>query len=400
MTAITSVQLRKDEDRRLRAGHLWVFSNEIDVKATPLTTIEPGTIVDVRDSRGGWIGRGYANPRSLIAVRLLTRNRQETIDRDFLSRRVRRALTLRQELFEKPYYRLLFGEADGIPGLVADRFGDLLVVQPTTAGAEGMLEDLIPILAEATGATGIQIRADSPSRSYEGLELYTRTGFGDVPDSVRIEENGVAFEVPLVSGQKTGWFFDHRANRQQLRRYVKDRRALDVFSYLGGWGVQAAAAGAAHVHCIDASAAAVEGALANAALNGVDDRLTAERADAFDALQRLRESGERFDVIVLDPPAFIKRKKDQREGEMAYRRLNRAALELLDENGVLVSASCSFHLERDALLRAILWGAEGAGREVQILEEGHQAADHPFHPAIPETNYLKAFFARVLGSRR
>ena len=396
----SSIQLKKDEERRLRAGHLWVFSNEIDVRATPLTDIEPGQIVEVRDSRGSWIGRGYANPRSLIAVRVLTRNRQEKVDADFLRRRVVRAQTLRDRLFDKPFYRLLFGDADGLPGIVADRFGDKLVVQPTTAGAERMLEDLIPILAEYTGATGIQIRADSPSRTYEGLEMYSRTVHGDLPETVRIEENGVSFDVPLLTGQKTGWFFDHRVNRQRLQHYVQGRRVLDVFSYLGGWGVQAAVAGAASVHCIDSSSAAIEGALANAALNGVGERVTGERADAFEALQKLREQGERYDVVILDPPAFIKRKKDQRDGEMAYRRLNRAALELLDEGGLLVSASCSFHLERNALLRAILWGAEGAGRDVQILEEGHQAPDHPFHPAIPETNYLKAFFARVLGARR
>lgn len=400
MTPSGTITLKKDEDRRLRAGHLWVFSNEIDVKTTPLAGIEPGGIVDVRDSRGGWIGRGYANPRSLIAVRLLTRDRHEAIDGDFLRRRVTRALAIREALFEKPFYRLLFGESDGLPGLVADRFDELLVLQPTTAGAERMLEDLVPILAETTGVSGVQIRADSPSRSYEGLEQYSRTAHGTIPESVRIEENGVAFDVPILTGQKTGWFFDHRANRERLLRYVRGRRVLDVFSYLGGWGVQAAVGGASSVHCIDSSATAIDGVLANAALNQVGGRVSAERVDAFDGLRRLKDTGERFDVIVLDPPAFIKRKKDQREGEMAYRRLNRAALELLDEDGILVSASCSFHLERDALLRAILRGAEESGRDIQILEEGHQAADHPFHPAIPETNYLKAFFARVLGAQR
>lgn len=400
MTSPFAVQLRKDEDRRIRAGHLWIYSNEIDVKATPLAGIEPGEIVDVRDARGAWLGRGYVNPHSLIAIRLLTRRRQEQIDAAFVRGRVERALELRQQLFDRPFYRLIFGEADGLPGIVADRFGDVVVVQPTTAGAERLLDPIVDALVEVVGATGVLVRADSSTRSYEGLPEYTRVASGEVPEVVRIEENGARFDVPILTGQKTGWFFDHRMSRGRLAAYASGARVLDVFSYLGGWGIQAAVAGARAVHCVDASAPALNGVEVNADLNGVADRVSVERGDAFAVLQRLRDAGESFDVVVVDPPAFIKRRKDQREGEMAYRRLNRAALELLGPDGLLVSASCSFHMERDALLRAILWGAEGSGRDVQVLEEGHQAPDHPFHPAIPETNYLKTFFVRVLNTRQ
>ncbi|HET7322337.1 MAG TPA: class I SAM-dependent rRNA methyltransferase, partial [Longimicrobiaceae bacterium] len=206
-------------------------------------------------------------------------------------------------------------------------------------------------------------------------------------------ENGARFLVPLREGQKTGWFYDHRENRAGLRRYVPGKRVLDVFSYVGGWGVQAARGGAASVTCVDSSAPALELVRHNAELNDVADRVTTLQGDAFDALRQLREAGERFDVIVLDPPAFIKRRKDVKQGEKAYQRVNRQALELLAPGGVLVSASCSFHLSRDALLGAMLRASRELGRDLQILEEGHQAPDHPIHPAIPETAYLKAFAA-------
>jgi 23S rRNA (cytosine1962-C5)-methyltransferase len=398
MTRPAALRLKKDEDRRIRAGHLWVFSNEIDVKATPLVDLEPGQPVEVHDSRGKFLGAGYANPRSLIAVRLLTR-RNRAIDGTLLRERLRHALSLREMLFPgDPFYRLAFGESDGLPGLVVDRFDELLVLQPTTAGIDRLLEPILETLTELTRPSGILLRADSPSRENEGLERFVRPAAGTVPDSVSLRENGVRFHVPILAGQKTGWFYDHRMNRDRLRRYVPGRRVLDVFSSVGGWGVQAATFGAAEVMCVDSSAPALVGVTDNADLNAVADRVYTNHGDAFEVLQRLAAAGERFDVVILDPPAFIKRKKDLKEGEQAYRRLNKLGLDLLaPAGGMLVSASCSFHMSRDSLLRAVLWGAEHSGREVQIVEEGHQGPDHPVHPAIPETNYLKAFFARVMG---
>mgnify|MGYP002779366365 CR=1 FL=1 len=392
------LRLRKDEERRIRAGHVWVFSNEIDVKATPLVDLEPGQTVEVHDSRGKFLGAGYANPRSLIAVRLLTRRSGRPIDGALLKERLRHALALREMLFPgDPFYRLAFGESDGLPGLVVDRFDEVLVLQPTTAGIDLLMDPLLEALTELTNPGGILLRADSPSREMEGLERYVRPAWGNVPETVSLRENNVRFQAPILAGQKTGWFFDHRANRDRLRRYVPGRRVLDVFSYVGGWGVQAAAFGAGEVVCVDASAPALAGVAQNADINGVADRISTVHGDAFEVLQKLASSGERFDVVILDPPAFIKRKKDMKEGEQAYRRLNKLGFELLPlGSGVLVSASCSFHLSRDSLLRAVLWGAEHAGRDIQIVEEGHQGPDHPVHPAIPETSYLKAFFARTM----
>ena len=392
-----ALRLKRNEDRRLRAGHLWVFSNEVDVAHTPLTGFAPGDPVQIQDSRGIAVGSGYVNPRSLICARLVSRDPERALDGTLLAERLAGALSLRERLFPRdPFYRLVYGESDALPGLVVDRFGDVLVVQVTTAGMERLREELLAALVGLVRPAGILLRNDTGSRELEGLERYVETAHGEVPARVEIRENGVRFLVPLTGGQKTGWFYDHRDNRARLGRYVPDRRVLDVFSYAGGWGVQAAVAGAGEVLCVDSSAAAVSILGESAALNGVDSRVRTLQADAFDALRDLAAARERFDVIVLDPPAFIKRRKDYKQGEKAYQKLNRLALELLSPGGILVSASCSFHFGRDALLDAILRAGRDTSRELQILEEGHQAPDHPVHPAIPETAYLKAFFARAM----
>lgn len=392
--SLPPLRLRKNEDRRLRAGHLWVFSNEIDVERTPLTAFQPGDAVEVQDARGAPLGMAYVNPRSLIAARLVSRDRDARLDRALLKRRLARALSLRERLFDRPFYRLAYGESDGVPGLVADRFGDHVVVQLTTAGMERAKDDVVQALRDVLSPAGILFRNDSSGRQLEGLDAYVETAFGEVPEVVALEENGVRFEAPMA-GQKTGWFYDHRMNRARLMAYAKGRRVLDVFSYVGGWGVQAAAAGAEHVVCVDASAEALEHVSRNAALNDAADRVAARKGDAFDVLRMMAAEGEKFDVVVLDPPAFIKRRKDQKAGEEAYRRVNQLALEVLRQDGILVSASCSYHLPREALQDAMLRAARNRGRSLQIVEQGHQGPDHPIHPAIPETAYLKAFFGRV-----
>jgi len=389
------VHLRKGEDRRIRTGHLWIYSNEIDSARTPILELEPGSLVELRDSRGGSLGIGYANPHSLIAIRILRRSLRP-IDETFFRERLIRAQEHRDRLFPEPYHRLVFGEGDGLPGLVVDRFGDVLVVQPTTAGMERLLDRVLPLLEELTGASGIVIRADSPTRSLEGLPIYVRSS-GRVTESLLVRENGAEYEVPLLAGQKTGWFFDHRMNRARFATYVADRSVLDVFSYVGGWGILAARSEASHVLCLDASAPALEGVIRNAERNAVGASVDVVQSDAFEGLQRLKDEGRRFGAIVLDPPAFIKRRRDAPEGERAYQRIAKLGLELLQPGGLLVSASCSFHLSRDQLLRAALRAAERSGRTLQLVEEGHQGPDHPVHPAIPETNYLKALFLRALN---
>lgn len=392
--SLPPLRLKKNEDRRVRAGHLWVFSNEVDVAATPLAAWEPGALAELQDARGAPLGVAYVNPRSLIAARVISRDRDARLDGAFLRRRLARALSLREALFAAPFYRLVFGESDGLPGLVVDRFGDVVVAQLTTAGMERAKGEVADALRDALSPSALLFRNDASGRGLEGLESYVETAFGTVPDLVPLEENGVRFEAPMA-GQKTGWFYDHRMNRARLMAYARGRRVLDVFSYVGGWGVQAAAAGAERVLCVDASAPALEQARRNAALNGVEGRVETERGDAFDVLRRLAAEGERFDVVVLDPPAFIKRRKDQKAGEEAYRRVNHLAMEVLRPDGFLVSASCSYHLPREALQDAMLRASRRLGRSLQVLEQGHQGPDHPVHPAIPETAYLKAFVARV-----
>ena len=390
------LRLNKNEERRLRAGHVWVFSNEVDTRITPFSQFEPGQAVMIEDAAGHVLGSGYMNPHALICARLVSRDPHYILDQSLLTHRLNIALSLRQRLFDTPYYRLAFGDSDGLPGLAVDRFGDILVVQITTAGMERLKHEIVAALAKVIAPRAILLRNDSSSRELEGLPNYIEIALGEIPESIVLEENGVKFEVPLHTGQKTGWFYDQRLNRARFRHYVKGLRVLDLFSYLGAWGVPAATAGAASVLCVDSSSKAVEGVRRHAELNGVTDKVSAEQADAFELLKRLRAARERFDVVVLDPPAFIKRKKDIKEGTQAYQRLNQMAMQVLSKDGILVSCSCSYHLHRDSLRDILLKSSRHIDRFLEIIEEGHQGPDHPMHPAIPETGYLKAFFTRLL----
>ena len=398
MTASDFVPLRlkRNEERRLRAGHLWVFSNEVEVDTTPLKTLEPGTPVVIEDYRGQPLGTGYANPHSLLCARLVSRDPKHPFGPSLLVHRLKVALSLRESLFPEPYYRLVYGESDGLPGLVVDRFGAVLVVQITTAGMERARDAVVEALEKVVKPAAILLRNDASVRGLEGLENYVESALGTVPETAELVENGVRFRAPLLTGQKTGWFFDHRDNRARLARHVAGKRVLDLFSYLGGWGVQAAVAGAAEVLCVDASAPALALAGENAGLNGVEDRVRTLEGDAFEVLRDLRAAREHFDVVVVDPPAFIKRRKDLKEGVAAYRRLNQMAMQVLGRDGLLVACSCSFHMPRETLLEGLLGASRHLDRSLQILEQGHQGPDHPVHPAIPETDYLKAYFARVL----
>jgi 23S rRNA (cytosine1962-C5)-methyltransferase len=387
--------LRKNEDRRLRAGHLWVFSNEVDIARTPLKAFQPGDLVEIQSASGHAIGTGYVNPNSLISARILSRDPQHLPERSLLVHRLNIALSLRERLYPKPYYRLVFGESDGLPGLVVDRYGDVLVAQITTAGMERLKADIVAALEKVLKPSVIVFRNDVGVRELEGLPLYVETALGTAPDTVQVEEHGRKFEAPLAGGQKTGWFFDQHDNRARLLRYVKDQRVLDVCSYVGGWAVQAASHGAKETVAVDSSAQALEWVQKNAAANGV--AVDTIKDDAFDALKALKDSGQKFGVVVLDPPAFVKRRKDLAAGKDAYRRLNQLAMQLLERDGVLISCSCSHHMSAEDLLAAIQTATRHLDRDAQLLEQGMQAPDHPIHPAIPETAYLKAFYVRVVA---
>jgi len=388
------LMLKRNEQRRLDAGHLWIYSNEVDTRKSPLSGFEPGGLVAIQSSVGKTLGIGYVNPHSLICARLLTRRPRSVIDAAFYERRLRSALQLRESLFEHPNYRLVYGESDGLPGLVIDRYGDVLVVQITTAGMEAVRDLLLDVLNRVLAPSGILLRNDTPVRALEGLSQDPEI-IGEVPETVTLEEGGVQFEVPLAAGQKTGWFYDQRSNRTAMHKYVRSKRVLDVFSYIGAWGLQAAAAGASEVCCVDASPLAQSFLEKNAAANGLVDRVRHETGDAFDVLKSMQEEKQRFDVVIVDPPAFIKRRKEIKTGEQGYARLNRLALQVLAPDGILISCSCSMHLAAERLQSILYQSARKQGRQLQLLERGFQTLDHPVHPAIAETAYLKAFFCRV-----
>jgi 23S rRNA (cytosine1962-C5)-methyltransferase len=389
---LPALRLKRNEDRRLHAGHLWVFSNEVDIQQTPLNRFESGALVRVIAHNDRALGLAYVNPQALICARLL--GTWTLPDAQWFAGRIRRALALRERIYAQPYYRLVYGESDGLPGLVIDRFGPACVVQIATAGMERLKDEIQQALMDVLQPEALLFKNDNAMRTMEGLAPYVENAVGQAAELAQVVEDGLQFFAPLHGGQKTGWYFDQAANRRALSKYIRPAaRVLDVFSYVGAWGVRAAQSGAGEVWCVDSSAPALELAERNADCNGLS--LRTRKGDAFDVLEELIAEQARFDVVVLDPPAFAKRKKDLPKAQGAYRRLNQLAMRVLAPEGILVSCSCSYHLGADELQDAIAKAARGAEKQVQILESGGQAPDHPVHPAINETRYLKAYFCRV-----
>jgi len=394
--SLPELRLKKNEERRLRAGHLWVYSNEVDTAATPLKSLSAGEQVKVCDQRGNTLGFACVNPKTLICARLYSFGRHPQLDAGLISERLATALAWRTQCFDEPCYRWIYGESDGLPGLVVDRYFDVLVVQITAAGMELLKETILEALTGLVKARVVLLKNDTPARELEGLASYTETPVGSLPDSIKLVENQVHFEAPLAAGQKTGWYYDHRLNRARLSSYAKDKRILDVFSYVGAWGIQALDAGAQSLLCVDSSKTFLQVAEQNAKRNQHADAIETLADDAFDVLKQLQVENRRFDIVILDPPAFIKRRKDMKEGSQAYQRINRLAMKLVEAGGLLVSASCSHHLSAEQLKNEIRRAAMKNRQQLQIVEQGHQGPDHPVHPAMPETEYLKAFFCRLL----
>jgi 23S rRNA (cytosine1962-C5)-methyltransferase len=392
---LPELRLKPREEKRLAGGHLWVFSNEVDTVRTPLTAFGTGELCRVLSSSDRFLGYAYVNPHALICARILGRDPGFLPGKSLLVHRLQVALALRQKLYAQPFYRLVYGESDGLPGLVLDRFGDVVVGQIGTAGMEALKPAIAAAVAKVIGPQTLIWKNDSGARELEGLPSYVETAFGPAVAEAVVEENGVRFFVPMGQGQKTGWFYDQAANRSALLKYVRGARVLDVFCYLGAWGLAAARAGASEVLCVDSSAPALELLQRSAAANGLGNVRT-ERADAFEALAALRAAGEKFDVVIIDPPAFIKRRKDAPKGQAAYRKLNQQAMQVLARDGFLVSCSCSHHLAQDDLIVVIQQAARHVDRFAQVVEVGGHAPDHPLHPAIPETRYLKSLFCRIV----
>jgi len=390
------LKLNKGAEKRLKQGHLWIYSNEIDTKESPIKSFQSGEQVSVLTHQGKDIGTAFMSPSSLIAGRMISRQAKQFMDQSLITHRLNIALSLRNMAFDKPYYRLVFGDSDMLPGLVVDRFGDVLVVQISSAGMEGLKTEIVASLEKLCKTRTILFKNNGKMRVLEELDSYVEIASGEELKEAILEENGVQFIAPIVEGQKTGWFYDHRMNRARLKDYVKGKRVLDLYSYVGGWGIQAAAFGASSVTCVDSSVLALEYVSKNAALNDVTEKVICLEGDVIDVCRQLKEEGEKFDIVIVDPPAFIPRRKDQKMGEVAYQRLNQLAMRLLERDGLLVSASCSMHLSRDALMKAINMGGQTLEKRLQVIEQGGQGPDHPVIPAIPETEYLKSLFVRVL----
>jgi 23S rRNA (cytosine1962-C5)-methyltransferase len=378
-----TVKLKKKEERRILRGHPWVFSNELD--RSPVEFI-PGEIVDVLDSTGRFLGRGYINPHSLIAVRLLTRT-QEEINVGFFKRRIAAARSLRTMLGFGESFRAVFSEGDNLPGLIVDKYANTLVVQSSTAGIDGMLNEILAALREEYTPDAIILRNDTASRAIEGLPQETRVAHGTVSGPVTFEESGIKYRVDVLEGQKTGFFFDQRENRLALKDYVQGRRTLDCFCYVGAWALAAARFGATEVIGLDSSEQAISLATENAALNNL--KVQFKKADVFEELRILEKQRERFGCIILDPPAFVKNRAKVREGLKGYKEINLRAMKLLEPGGALVTCSCSHHIDQELFREMLIDAAYSAGRQARLLEMRSQARDHPALLAARETQYLK-----------
>lgn len=394
MTDYPTIKIARDHDRRQKAGAPWLFSNELRLddaaKALPA-----GSIVRLMAPTGKIVGVAHFNPHSLIAARLLSRNKDAAIDSAFFERRVARALALRERLYDRPFYRLVHAEGDGLPGLVVDRYGDLLVVQTNTAGMAAAEAEIVEALKSVVAPSAILARNDSPGRSMEGLAEETRVLLGTVPERVAVEENGLAFVTDPAGAQKTGWYYDQSLNHAFAARLARDARVLDLYAYGGGFALNCLKGGARSALAVDRSAGALALAEASAEKQGVAERFSTRTGEVFAVIEELAREKARFGLVIADPPAFVRAKKDLAVGLRGYRKLAREAAGLVAEAGFLVMACCSHNVTPDAFAGEVTAGIRAAGRGARLLHQAGAAPDHPIHPALPETAYLK-FLAYAL----
>ena len=388
------VRLLPGRDKRARHGHPWVFSNEIAMDAAA-KALPPGTIVALESAEGQSVGTAMFNPRTLVAARILDRDPRAVIDGKFLARRLKRALDLRGRLFDGPFYRLVHAEADGLPGLVIDRYGDVAAVQVNAAGMELLTPALLEAIDKVLNPAAIVLRNDGSMRALEGLGQEVRVAKGRLDGPVRIVENAVVFYADILAGQKTGWFFDQRGNRAFMAALSRGRRVFDLYCHTGGFALQAAMAGAEQVEAVDRSEPALALAERAARENGCAGRCKFTRAEAFAEAERRASAGERYDVAIADPPAFVKSKKDVAAGARGYRKLARLCARLTAPGGVMFIASCSHNMEPEAFTEQVRRGLEDAGRTGRIIRQAGAGPDHPVHPHLPESAYLKALVLAV-----
>jgi 23S rRNA (cytosine1962-C5)-methyltransferase len=383
------VRLLPQRHRRAHHGGPWIYSNEVVMdKATK--NLEPGSLVRLVEDSGAPLGVAGFNPRTLIAARLLSRQADTCIDVGFFIERIARALSIRDRLFKRPFYRLAHAEADGLPGLILDRYGDVIVIQANVAMMDQRLSLIIDALEATLSPSTILLRNDSGARAYEGLPERVETVKGSLNGLTGLEENGAHFFADLVGGQKTGWFYDQRDNRAFIADLAYGTKTIDFYAYAGGFGVLAAARGASHVTLVDRSAASLAVAMEAAKANGVASKVTVEKADAFDAMDAWAAEGRRWETVICDPPAFVKARKDLPVGGRAYRRMTKAAARLTAPGGMLLIGSCSHNMDPALFHETVARGVQEAGRQARILRFAGAGPDHPVHPFLPETQYLKA----------
>lgn len=393
MSTIPRITLNARAAQRVMRGYPWVFRSDIAAQGV-LGGLENGETVYFCDEKGTVIATGYAHAKTQLTGRVLAKG-QAALDADFFTAKFRAALEWRKLLFAHPSYRLIHAESDGLPGLVIDRFDDTAVVQVNTCGMEKLQPVWMPALQQTLGVKNIVLKNDGNTRELEGLSESITMVTGALPEDGRVvlRENDVAFYADVLNGQKTGWFFDQRPHRAWIADKAKGKTLIDVFSHTGGFGITAAVKGATHVTCVDSSQPALDVACANAVLNKVESRCDFVTGKAFDVLETLQ--GKKFDIVCVDPPAFVKTKKDMAVGLKGYEKLARLAAPLVQTGGILFYASCSSHPTEAELLDAILAGTSKAGRMASLVYTGTAGPDHPMHPMLPETRYLKAFAFRI-----
>ncbi len=389
MSAYPDLRLKPNAHKRVLHGSPWIFSNELELDPVA-KTLEPGALVNLKGSDGHALGVAMFNRHPLIAARLFSRDPKTRVDTAFLAGSLKRALKIRDRLFERPYYRLIHAEADGLPGMIIDRFGDVLVVQLNTAGAERLKPHLLEALAHVLVPKTVVLRNDSPTRQLEGLPSSFEVPVGQLDGRIEVLENNARYFADLESGQKTGWFYDQRLNRRWAAKFAGENRVLDCYAFSGGFTVQAALAGATEVVTLDRSQTAIDLAKEAAAANGVAEICRFVKGDAFTRMAELAKERERFELVIADPPAFVKTKKDLAQGLKGYRKVARLAASLVASEGTLFIASCSHHADPASFTEQVKRGLNDVGRQGRILYSGGAGPDHPVHPALPETAYLKA----------
>ena len=392
-----TVTLKKGEGRSLKAGGAWIYDNEIE---SVMGSFEDGGIVRVQDFDGYGLGKGFINRHSKIRVRMLTRNPAQEIDRDFLRKRVRDAWEYRKRTVDTASCRLIFGEADFLPGFVADKFSDVLVIQSLALGLDRYKEAIVEELKEALLEDGIRIRgvyerSDAKEREKEGMERVK--GFLGAPfdTNVEITENGVRYLVDVKDGQKTGFFLDQKYNRLAVQKLCRDARVLDCFTHTGSFALNAGLAGAREVLGVDASELGIRQAERNAQLNGLQDRVRFQTADVFDLLPELERQGEQFDVVILDPPAFTKSRSSVKNAVKGYREINMRGMKLVRDGGFLATCSCSHFMNYELFTETLKQAARSVHRRLRQVEYRTQAPDHPILWAADESYYLKFYIFQV-----